>query len=183
MGYPSVSNDSGWWCSADVLVVQGWSTGGVLVVFWWSTGSVLSLFWWSTGGVAGVPGGAVQVAAVDEVVFGVRPVEFLLAVVQRQPIGPVDLSVNDHGAVGPIHPGPLDLWDLAPVRPVHEPVTHRQGAETAACLKHVGEFGLEYSTPPQASAAANGGAARKAARPLGVSLQRCSDSSCFVFAT
>lgn len=57
----------------------------------------------------------------DEVVFGVGPVQLLLAVVQRQPVGPVDLSVDDHGAIGPVHPRTLDLWDLAPVGPVHVP--------------------------------------------------------------
>lgn len=67
-----------------------------------------------------VPEGAVQVGAVDEAVLGIGPVQFLLAVVQRQPVGPVDLLIDNHGAIRPIHARPLNLWDLAPVSPVHE---------------------------------------------------------------
>lgn len=67
------------------------------------------------------PAGAVQVGTVDEVELGVGPVQLLLAVVERQSVGPVDLRVDDHGATSPVHPGALDLRDLAPVRPVHEP--------------------------------------------------------------
>lgn len=76
--------------------------------------------------VFSVPGGSVQVGAVDEVVFGVGPVQFLLAVVQSQPVGPVDLSVDDHGSIRPVHPRPLDLWDLTPVCPVHVPERGRE---------------------------------------------------------
>lgn len=67
-----------------------------------------------------IPEGAVQVGAVDEAVLGVGPVQFLLAVVQRQPVGPVDLLIDDHGAICPVHARPLNLWDLAPISPVHE---------------------------------------------------------------
>lgn len=72
------------------------------------------------GGSGCVPGGAVQVAAVDEAVFGVSPVQLLLIVVQGQPVGPVNLLIDDHGAVGPIHARTLNLWYLTPVSPVHE---------------------------------------------------------------
>lgn len=67
----------------------------------------------------------------DEVVFGVGPVELLLAVVHRQPVGPLDVLIHDHRAGGTVHPGPLDLWDLPPVRPVHEP-GNGDGAEATA---------------------------------------------------
>lgn len=73
------------------------------------------------------PVGAVQVTAVDEIVLGVRPVELLLAVVQRQAIGPVDVSLHHQGAVGPIQTSTLDLRHLAPVSPVHEPKGGNRG--------------------------------------------------------
>lgn len=78
----------------------------------------------------------------DEVVFGVGPVQLLLAVVQRQPIGPVDLSVDDHGAIGPVHPRTLDLWDLAPVGPVHVP----KDTDT-----HISTSGDTHTSTPGAS--------------------------------
>lgn len=78
----------------------------------------------------------------DEVVFGVGPVQLLLAVVQRQPIGPVDLSVDDHGAIGPVHPCTLDLWDLAPVGPVHVP----KDTDT-----HISTSGDTHTSTPGAS--------------------------------
>lgn len=67
------------------------------------------------------PVAAVQVATVDEVVLSICPVELLLAVVQRQTIGPVDVPLHHQGAVGPIQTSTLNLWHLAPVSPVHEP--------------------------------------------------------------
>lgn len=65
-----------------------------------------------------VPPRAIQIRAMNEVEFGVSPVKLLLAVVQRQPIRPVDIGVDDHGSICAIHSCPLDLWDLTPVRPV-----------------------------------------------------------------
>lgn len=67
------------------------------------------------------PVGAVQVAAVDEIVLGVGPIKLLLAVVQRQAIGPVDVPFHHQRAVGTIQASTLDLRHLAPVSPVHEP--------------------------------------------------------------
>lgn len=83
-----------------------------------------------------LPARTVWVGAVDKVELGVGPVQFLLAVVERQSVGPVDLRVDDDGAMGPVHPSALDFRDLTPIRPVHVPekaetnVKVRRGATT-----------------------------------------------------
>lgn len=69
---------------------------------------------------------AVQVGAMNEVVFGVGPVKLLQDVVQRETVGPVDLRVDDHGSIGAVHTCPLDLRDLPPVCPVHVPNVRRE---------------------------------------------------------
>lgn len=61
----------------------------------------------------------------DEVELGVGPVQLLLVVVKGQSVGPVDVTVDDHLTTCAVHPSPLDLWDFAPVRPVHVP-NHKQ---------------------------------------------------------
>ena len=66
----------------------------------------------------------------DEVELGVGPVELLLAVVQRESVGPVYLLLDDHGTVGAVHARPLDLRDLPPVGPVHVPGRANGGGET-----------------------------------------------------
>ena len=75
-----------------------------------------------------LPQGAIKVGPVDEVELGVGPVELLLVVVEGQSVRPVDVTVDDHLSTRAIHPSPLDLRDLTPVRPVHVP-EDRQGTK------------------------------------------------------
>lgn len=92
-----------------------------------------------------LPARTVWVGAVDKVELGVGPVQFLLAVVERQSVGPVDLRVDDDGAMRPVHPSALDFRDLTPIRPVHVPekaetnVKVRRGATTSRTDQRVTE--------------------------------------------
>lgn len=83
-----------------------------------------------------LPPRAVQIAAMDKVVLGVGPVKLLLAVVQREPVGPVDIAVDDHASIRAIHTCPLDLGDLPPVCPVHVPKEKRKKGVGGGLVKN-----------------------------------------------
>lgn len=61
--------------------------------------------------------GAVVVAEVDVVDFGVGKVDAFVGQVERQSVGPVDFAGDDRRAVGAVHVDALDARVVAPVRP------------------------------------------------------------------
>ena len=62
---------------------------------------------------------SVEIDAADRVHLGVDPVEALLDQIQRDPVGPFQLTADQDLAMGSIHPAALDFRLHAPVRPVH----------------------------------------------------------------
>lgn len=50
--------------------------------------------------------------------MGIRPVELVIAVVDSDPIGPLDLSGDDCGLVGAVHSNTAYEGFLPPIRPV-----------------------------------------------------------------
>lgn len=81
-----------------------------------------------------LPPCAIQVRTVNKVELGISPVQFLQAVVQSEPVGPVNVSVDDNCSICAIHTCPFDLRDLSPIRPVHVPIV--MGKEMKSELKH-----------------------------------------------
>ena len=62
---------------------------------------------------------AVEIDAADGVHFGVDPVEAALQQIQRDPVGPFQMAVDEDLSVRSIHPAALDFRVHAPIRPVH----------------------------------------------------------------
>ena len=64
-----------------------------------------------------VPSGSVVVAEVDVVDFGVGEVDPLIGQIERQSVGPVDLTGEDRSPIGAVHVDSLDARMVAPIRP------------------------------------------------------------------
>ncbi len=73
-----------------------------------------------------LPSGAVVVAKVDEVKFGVREIDSLVGQVESQAVGPVDLGADDHRPLGSVHADSLQTRELAPVGPEQPPGFRRR---------------------------------------------------------
>lgn len=107
-----------------------------------------------------LPSRTIQIWAVDEVILGISPVEFLLVVVEGESVGPVNIGVDDNRSMGPIHPGTLDLWNFPPVCPKHVPIRQKRHLNTPNkptwhnLHQHVSElewlflYADEHDTPP-----------------------------------
>lgn len=55
----------------------------------------------------------------------IRPVELVVAVVNGDPIGPLNLCGDDRHFVDAVHPDPADEGFVAPVRPVDKSAKER----------------------------------------------------------
>lgn len=55
----------------------------------------------------------------DVVEVSIRPVQLVIAVVNSQTVGPLDLSSDDGRLVIPIHPDTSNEGFVSPVSPVH----------------------------------------------------------------
>jgi len=96
---------------------------------------------------------AVQVAAVYVCDLTIGPVESALKgvgrrcprIVKRQTVRPEDVRIDDHPTTGDVtvHTGALNLWNLAPVRPEHQPVA-RQRSQTLHELKETFNESLRH---------------------------------------
>lgn len=77
-----------------------------------------------------LPSRTIQIWAVDEVKLSIGPVELFLVIVEGESVGPVNVSVNDNRAMGPVHPSTLDLWYFTPVCPIHVAVKEKRHLNT-----------------------------------------------------
>jgi len=60
---------------------------------------------------------AIQFCTLNDVMFGVCPVQLISPIVQGQTIRPVEVLVSDDGTVLSIHVAALYLWSASPVTP------------------------------------------------------------------
>lgn len=64
---------------------------------------------------------SVQVGPLDDVMFGVHPVNPPPSVVDGESVGPEQVCVRDDSPIGSVHVCVLDARRVAPVRPVDLP--------------------------------------------------------------
>ena len=81
--------------------------------------------------------GAVVVAKVDEVQFGIGKVDSLVGDVESETVGPVDLGADDDGPVCAVHTDSLQTRELSPVCPEQPSGVHGRIQTESSRLRDV----------------------------------------------